>query len=78
MIDENNASTANDETCLVRKSDLTDVHHRMVMLKGLIEGCAHLDNDGHANALTAAIDIALEYAGALDDQIDRLDWGVQS
>lgn len=73
-----NAATANDETCLVRKSDLKDVHHRMVMLKGLIEGCAHLDNDGHENALTAAIDIALEYAGALDDQIDRLDRGARS
>lgn len=70
-----NAATANDETCLVRKSDLKDVHHRMVMLKGLIEGCAHLDNDGHANALTAAIDVALEYAGYLDNQIDRLDQG---
>lgn len=73
-----NAAMANDETCLVRKSDLKDVHYRMVMLKGQIEAIAHLDNEGHTNALTAVVEVALDYAGKLDDLIDNLDRGARA
>lgn len=69
---KDNAATANDETCLVCKTDLRDVQHEVVILLGLIEGIAHLDNDGHGNARTATIDVAFSMMNDFSLKVERL------
>jgi hypothetical protein len=67
-----NAATANHETCAVIKKDLSDVQLEAVLLHGLIEGIAHLDNDDVGNARAATIDIALRFADQLSIRINDL------
>lgn len=67
-----NAATANDNLCQVSKSALSDVQHEAVILLGLIEGIAHLDNDGHDNAKTATIEVALQMMNAFSLKLERL------
>lgn len=67
-----NADSANHETRAVISGDLRDVQHEAVMLHGLIEGIAHLDNDGQDNARTATIDIAMRLADQLAIRISDL------
>lgn len=67
-----NAATTNDETRPVIKADLSKVQMDAVILHGLIEGIAHLDNDDVGNARAATIDIALRFADQLSIRINDL------
>lgn len=67
-----NAAMANDETCRVSKSDLKNIQYRTGIMRGLVEAIGHLDNDQHADALTATIEVTLNYVAEIDSDLEHL------
>lgn len=52
---------------------LMDALHNANLLVGVLEGLGHLDNEGmEANACTALMEVALERARTLANDLDRL------
>lgn len=55
-----------------RAKDLSDAHHNAVLLFGLLEGTFYLDNEGQGNAMTASLEVALQMAERLVDELEAL------
>lgn len=55
------------------KKTIKDMRMDACLLRGMLEGIGHLDNEGHFNAVSALVMVAEEYAGRLSDNLDRYD-----
>ncbi|MCF3595476.1 hypothetical protein LZG00_15900 [Rhodobacteraceae bacterium LMO-12] len=57
---------------------LSNCQHSALLLKGMLEGIGHLDNEGHENAMTAVIEVASQLAERLSNDLDAVNMRIMN
>lgn len=64
--------TGNNAALAKAPARLADCQHNAVILSSLLEAIDLLDTEGHANAMTGVVAMAVRLASSLADDLDRV------